>query len=146
MSELSTMPAYEINSFARWVAKATEIFFENSENKKRFLEWKEKRMREAMNEKGLENTKGYTLKCSHHNYVSLFYDGKFIHCYDNSCGEDKYMENVIENIEKRTRMKFDEIPIIGCVDDFNGLRFLNGGFKKDWVKNLIVDMVKKECV
>ena len=43
MSELSTMPAYEINHFALWVAKATEAYFENPDVKKRFEEWKKER-------------------------------------------------------------------------------------------------------
>lgn len=73
--------------------------------------------------------KGYSIKCDCHNYISLYYDGKFIHCYDNSCGDDKYMENVIAKIEKRIRMKFVDIPIVGFISDFDGLRFLNGGFK-----------------
>ena len=43
MSELSTMPTYEINSFALWVAKATEAYFENPDVKKRFEEWKKEK-------------------------------------------------------------------------------------------------------
>lgn len=84
---------------------------------------------------------GYSMRCSGHNYVSLFYDGKLVHCYDNNLRSDNpryneyYAEDIISKIEKRTRMKITDIPIIGCVDDFDGLRFMNGGFKKghEWL-------------
>jgi len=39
MSELSTMPPYELNSFARWLAYATEAYFENPDVQRRFKEW-----------------------------------------------------------------------------------------------------------
>lgn len=37
--ELSTMPTYELNSFAMWVAKATEEYFKDPEVQKRFEQW-----------------------------------------------------------------------------------------------------------
>lgn len=85
---------------------------------------------------------GYSIKCSGHNYVTLYYNGEFVHCFDNDLysdneREDEYFtEHIIATIEKRTGMKITEIPIIGKVEDFDGLRFLNGGFKKgsDWLK------------
>lgn len=40
MAEIKNLPAYEAKSFARWVAEATEKYFENPEVKKRFEEWK----------------------------------------------------------------------------------------------------------
>ena len=40
MSDLSTLPAYEAKNFMRWVAEATERYFENPEVKRRFEEWK----------------------------------------------------------------------------------------------------------
>lgn len=40
MASISTLPTYEINSFARWVAEATERYFENPDVKRRFEEWK----------------------------------------------------------------------------------------------------------
>ncbi len=43
MSELSTMPTYELNRFALWVAEATEAYFQNPEVKRRFEEWKKER-------------------------------------------------------------------------------------------------------
>lgn len=43
MSLLSTLPTYEANSFARWVAEATEKYFEDPEVRKRFEEWKKER-------------------------------------------------------------------------------------------------------
>lgn len=77
----------------------------------------------------------YTIKCTGHTYISLYYEGKFIHCYDNDM---EYMGNIIQQIEKRTKMNFDEIPIQGEAADFNGLRFVTG-FKKDWTKNPICE-------
>ena len=38
--DIKTLPTYETNSFARWVAEATEKYFENPEVKRRFEEWK----------------------------------------------------------------------------------------------------------
>ena len=69
----------------------------------------------------------YAIKCSGHNYVSLYWGDKFIHCYDNNL---EYMEDIIAAIEKRTQMQFRDIPRMGDIRDFDGLRFLNGGFKK----------------
>ena len=43
MNTASTLPAYEMNSFALWVAKATEQYFENPDVKRRFEEWKRER-------------------------------------------------------------------------------------------------------
>ncbi len=84
---------------------------------------------------------GYSMKCSGHNYITLCYDGKFVHCYDNAQHDDNpnkdeyYTEHIIASIEKRTRMKITDIPIIGHVEDFDGMRFLYGGFKKgsEWL-------------
>ena len=84
---------------------------------------------------------GYSMKCSGHNYITLCYDGKFVHCYDNAQHDDNpnkdeyYTEHNIASIEKRTRMKITDIPIIGHVEDFDGMLFLYGGFKKgsEWL-------------
>ena len=43
MSELSTMPEYEIRSFSRWLAKATEAYFKDPDVQRRFEEWKKER-------------------------------------------------------------------------------------------------------
>lgn len=43
MAAISTLPKYETNSFARWVAEATECYFENPDVKRRFEEWKKER-------------------------------------------------------------------------------------------------------
>ena len=43
MVTLSTLPKYETNSFARWLAEATERYFENPDAKRRFEEWKKER-------------------------------------------------------------------------------------------------------
>lgn len=80
---------------------------------------------------------GWSMKCGCHNYITLFYDGKNVRCFDNdnSANNEYYAENIIAAIEKRTRMKITEIPIIGNIEDFDGLRFLKGGFKKgaEWL-------------
>lgn len=72
---------------------------------------------------------GYTIKCSCHNYVTLEYEGKFILCFDN---DFDYAEEIIYKIEKRTNLNFIDIPIKGCKEDFKGLRFFNGGWKRDF--------------
>lgn len=43
MAEISTLPTYEINSFSRWVAKATLTYFENPDVQARFEEWKKEK-------------------------------------------------------------------------------------------------------
>lgn len=85
--------------------------------------------------------KGWSMECSGHNYLTLYFNGKFVHCFDNNVFRDNpekdeyYTEHIIAAIEKRTRMKITDIPIIGCVEDFDGMRFLHGGFKKgsEWL-------------
>ena len=39
MADLSTMPTYELNNFARWLAEMTEAYFENPDVKRRYEEW-----------------------------------------------------------------------------------------------------------
>lgn len=73
--------------------------------------------------------KGYTIKCSGHNYITLEYDEKFIFCLDN---DFLYAEEMIYRIEKRTQMNFQDIPIKGRKDDFSGLRFFRGGWKRNF--------------
>lgn len=43
MATLQTLPTYETNSFARWVAEATERYFENPDVQKRFEKWRKER-------------------------------------------------------------------------------------------------------
>lgn len=50
MAEISTLPTYEMNSFARWVANATLAYFENPDVQARFEKWKKER--EGGNEDG----------------------------------------------------------------------------------------------
>lgn len=69
----------------------------------------------------------YTIRCSCHTYVTLEWNNKFVRCYDNDM---EYMEDIIAAIEKRTHQKFNEIARRGNIQDFDGLRFRNGGFKK----------------
>ena len=47
MTPVQTLPHHEINSFARWVVKATEMYFNNPDNQKRFEEWKKERVSNA---------------------------------------------------------------------------------------------------
>ena len=41
--DINTTPTYELNSFAWWVAKATEAYFKNPDVKRRFEEWQKER-------------------------------------------------------------------------------------------------------
>ena len=79
-----------------------------------------------------KDMEGYTIRCSGHNYITLEWNGKFIFCLDNDM---HYAEEIIYNIEKRTGMNFQDIPIKGRKDDFRGLRFFNGGWKRDFWKD-----------
>lgn len=84
---------------------------------------------EAIKSGRVVNTEGWTIRCDHHTYVTLEYEGKFVYCLDNDV---MTMDKIIEKIEKRTRKKFSEIAIKGRKEDFNGLRF-STGFKKNWL-------------
>lgn len=89
----------------------------------------------------LNKIEGWSMKCFSHQYIELYCDGNFVHCYDNNIyvenpsKDEYYTEHIIASIEKRTKMKITDIPIIGNVEDFNGMRFLYGGFKKgaEWL-------------
>lgn len=70
---------------------------------------------------------GYSIKCSGHTYVTLTWNGKFIFCLDNDV---YYAEEIIYRIEQRTHMDFASIPIDGNPNDFQGLRFFYGGWKR----------------
>lgn len=85
---------------------------------------------------------GYSIKCTGHTYITLEWNDQFIKCYDNDM---TYMEDIIEAIEKRTRMKFTDIPRKSDIQSFDGLRFLHGGFKKgaDWLIQEEIQEVKK---
>lgn len=71
----------------------------------------------------------YTIRCDAHTYITLKYDGKFIFCLDN---DRMKAEEMIYEIEKRTKMNFQDIPIDGRKADFKGLVFSNGGWKRDF--------------
>lgn len=75
------------------------------------------------------NEEGFTIRCDGHTYITLEYNGKFIFCLDNDLMK---AEEMIYTIEKRTRMDFQDIPIKGSKDDFKGLLFFNGGWKRDF--------------
>ena len=52
MSELSTMPEYEMKSFSRWLVKAVEKYFEDPDVQRRFEEWqKEEQRKNELKEK-----------------------------------------------------------------------------------------------
>lgn len=88
-----------------------------------FEEW------EAIKSGRVVNTEGWTIRCDHHTYVTLEYEGKFVYCFDNDIMK---MDKIIESIEKRTKKRFSEIAIKGSKEDFNGLRFITG-FKDNWL-------------
>lgn len=71
----------------------------------------------------------YTIECNNHNFVTLKWNERFIFCFDNYL---MYAEEIIYEIEKRARINFREIPIKGVKEDFQGLRFFNGGWKRDF--------------
>ena len=71
----------------------------------------------------------YTIRCGSHTYITLEFDGRFVTCLDN---DFLYAEEMIYQIEKRINMNFQDIPIKGCKEDFQGLRFFNGGWKRDF--------------
>lgn len=85
--------------------------------------------------------KGWSIKCSCHTYITLYYDGKFVHCFDNDLHFDNplkdeyYTEHIIATIEKRTHLKVTDIPIIGHIEDFDGMRFLHNRFTRgsEWL-------------
>lgn len=77
----------------------------------------------------MEANKGYTIQCDSHTYVTLKWNDDFVFCLDN---DSIYAEEIIRKIEKRTLMKFREIPVVGSKERFSGLRFFNGGWKRDF--------------
>lgn len=72
---------------------------------------------------------GYTIRCTSHTYVTLEKDGKHVCCYDNDIMK---VEEIIYRIEERTGIDFRDIPIKGVKDDFSGLLFFRGGWKRDF--------------
>lgn len=72
----------------------------------------------------------YRIECKYHIYINLYYGDKWLFCYDNDC---EYMETIIDKIEKRTKQKFADLEIKGKKEDFDGLRFLGDGFRKNWL-------------
>lgn len=77
--------------------------------------------------------KGYSLRCSGHTYVTLSWNGRFICCLDNDMLR---MEEIIAAVEKRTRMKFEDIRRENSDNqDWDGLNFQTG-YKKssEWLQ------------
>ena len=52
MSELSTLPTYEMNNFSRWVVKETLAYFENPDVQVRFEKWKRERDAQTNSQEG----------------------------------------------------------------------------------------------
>lgn len=68
----------------------------------------------------------WAIRVGCHTYVTLYYYGKIVKCYDNDI---EYGEKIVENIEKRTHKKITELPLVECkYDDFSGFRFCGKGF------------------
>lgn len=63
---------------------------------------------------------------------TLEWNEKFVFCLDNDM---MYAEEMIYKIEKRTGVDFRNIKIKGQKEDFTGLRFFNGGWKRDFWGN-----------
>lgn len=74
----------------------------------------------------------WTIRCSGHNYITLEWNEKFVFCLDNDM---MYAEEMIYKIEKKTGVDFRNIKIKGQKEDFTGLRFFNGGWKRDFWGN-----------
>lgn len=79
----------------------------------------------------MATNKGYEIRCGCHTYITLYYDDKFVMCLDNDLMK---AEEMIYLIEKRTGLSFQDIPIRGCMEDFTGLVFFRGGWKRDFWK------------
>ena len=75
----------------------------------------------------------YSLRCDGHIYVTLSWDDRFIFCLDNDMLR---MEEIIAAVEKRTKMRFQDIRRENSNDqDWDGLR-CQTGFKKasEWLQ------------
>lgn len=48
MKEIETLPSCDMKSFARWLTKTVELYFENPENQRRFEEWQREKRKEAI--------------------------------------------------------------------------------------------------
>lgn len=82
-----------------------------------------------MAKQGMQKKTGYTVHCGGHNYLTLECDGAFVFCLDNCL---MYAEDMIRKVEGETGMDFRDIRILGRRDDFQGLRFRHGGWKRDF--------------
>ena len=71
----------------------------------------------------------YTIRCDGCEYVTLEWNDKFLKCFDNDM---MYAEDIILAVEKRSGMNFKDISIKGNKEDFIGLRFFNGGWKRNF--------------
>ncbi len=53
MTGIQTIPKCDMDSFARWVAKATIAYFEDPDVRRRFEEWKKEREKKLREEEPL---------------------------------------------------------------------------------------------
>ena len=75
----------------------------------------------------------WTMRRSGHNYITLEWNGRFVFCLDNDM---MYAEEMIYKIGKRTGVRIlVMIKMEGHREDFTGLRFFNGGWKRDFWGN-----------
>lgn len=63
----------------------------------------------------LNMSEHWNLVCSGHTYITLNCGEKFVYCFDNDILRFSFIKTMIE---KRTRMKWDDIPKSG---EWNGL-------------------------
>lgn len=71
----------------------------------------------------------WSIRCSYHTYVTLYYKDKQVICLDNDM---TYGEDIVDYIEKRTKTPIRNIPINGSKSDFKGIRFRVGGWSVDF--------------
>ena len=68
----------------------------------------------------------WAIRAGCHTYVTLYYYGKFVACFDNAV---EYADEIVRKIETRTRKKISDLPLVECkYDDFSGFRFVGKGF------------------
>lgn len=50
MASITSLPAFELNYFARWLGKATEEYFKDPDVQRRFEEWKKEQRNKSEGE------------------------------------------------------------------------------------------------
>lgn len=68
----------------------------------------------------------WAIRAGSHIYVTLYYFGKIVRCFDNDMEDGA---EIITAIEKKTRKKITDLPLVECTEnDFSGFRFIGKGF------------------